>query len=306
MSLETSRTAAKMIRDAGDFNVSAWEDIEDWGIPDGSFVIGLTDDRKRLRVLSDGKAVLHVKGSKKHKQVVIKATENERTVTEKITFQRWFENERSIKPATKNPLAWARRNGLANGRDWRDISRMALPEGTTTTGVITDATLYVSGWDRNTDPSGVTLTVELTHVVPASIQNFLVGQDEKHLFISMLPRECSSVEDAHKALRPPGLKRTALRQGEFFFEPTQRSFKNFHFGAFDLKESVRNREHWWIDQYDINSSTHLVAAMAEADGSLFVRGPVTNERHAPLWLDSWYKVVPNLELEAPDHAENYD
>ena len=58
-------------------------------------------------------------------------------------------------------------------------------------------------------------------------RHFLVGRDERQLFMCRLPRACSTVRQAHEVLRPPGtiVRRSALettlRQGEWFFVPIE-------------------------------------------------------------------------------------
>lgn len=65
--------------------------------------------------------------------------------------------------------------------------------------------------------------VTVTEDVPESRRHFLLGMDEKHLFVAPLPKAVSTVRDAHRVLAPPGIrqkkakKEKVLRQGEWFF-----------------------------------------------------------------------------------------
>src|SRR5262249_13780862 len=59
-------------------------------------------------------------------------------------------------------------------------------------------------------------------------RHFLVGRDERQLFMCRLPRACTTVAQAHEELRVPEAKlearsvlERAIRQGEWFFVPAE-------------------------------------------------------------------------------------
>ena len=68
-------------------------------------------------------------------------------------------------------------------------------------------------------------------------RHFLVGRDERQLFMCRLPRACTTVAEAHTALRVPEAKaearsvlERAIRQGEWFFVPADVGDVTFHRG----------------------------------------------------------------------------
>ena len=68
-------------------------------------------------------------------------------------------------------------------------------------------------------------------------RHFLVGRDERQLFMCRLPRACTTVAEAHAALRVPEAKmearsvlERALRQGEWFFVPAEAADAGAHRG----------------------------------------------------------------------------
>lgn len=139
-----------------------------------------------------------------------------------------------------------------------------------------------------------TVIVEL----PKTDQSFLIGMDETHNFISMLPKKASSVEEAHEILRPK-VSDKAIRQGEFFFDPVV-SHKILE----RLDEKMSNmrwyRNGWRILMTNLESrSSHIGVLTQRINGQLYAFGMVLDTRkgrHAPLLLNTWHKVVRNREV----------
>lgn len=137
---------------------------------------------------------------------------------------------------------------------------------------------------------------------------FLIGQDEEKHFVSVLRKRVYSVDEAHESLRPKGLSKNAIRQGEWFFDPVTKKKerelkkllqnKNFHFAALEGEHSWRPR----------NRSSHRAMILTEGRDK-YVYGPVIDSRkgyHAPLLLDGFHKVVRNREVKVEPSVRNYD
>ena len=141
-----------------------------------------------------------------------------------------------------------------------------------------------------------------------SRHNFLIGGDEDKHFVSVLRKRVYSVDEAHAELRPKGISKNAVRQGEWFFDPVtkkkERELKKlaktklFKYGALEGEGS------WPY----YNRSSHR--AMRLRDGKdTYVYGPVVDVRkgyHAPLLLDGFYRVVRNREVKVNPTVRNYD
>jgi len=144
----------------------------------------------------------------------------------------------------------------------------------------------------NTNPSAeVYVSVSTQMIVPKSHQHFLIGKDEKRVFISQLREQPKSVKDAHRILRPKGLTRAALRQGEWFFQPATKD---------ELKklEKLVGKTTSWSTKLESNSRHHA-SVMIKVGKEKFVTGAVHDERkdrHEPIFMNKWYRVVRNLEM----------
>lgn len=293
MSRAISRAVARVVRAAG-FPVSAAADIltPSDDMPDGDFVLFLTETRDRLLVKSTAAPTVTITVDPQWKQALINVVENERTITENV--DRYMSPTASRRQMSN--LQLLHEAILLFSKNYRQLSRMALPENAITTGKIISVSETGSG-DYNID-------IELTHTVPASTQWFLTGVDEDHLFICLLPRACVDVNDAHTALRPPGLHPDTIRQGEFFFEPTELVFDSFDTGSFGLKNCFEDS---FPSDGEYDENDHVVSIITQIGNEFYTRGPVKNTRHKTIWLENrWYRVVKNLELPTPDSAQYWD
>ena len=115
-------------------------------------------------------------------------------------------------------------------------------------------------------------------------RHLLVGCDERQLFMCELPKPCTSVKQAHEALRPKLPKKVkTIRQGEWFFVPAT---------AFELQSLERTvvRRNTAINQYIPRAGKpHVV------DG-VFARGAVRHPDHKTIKLRGWHRIVKNLEV----------
>jgi hypothetical protein len=153
---------------------------------------------------------------------------------------------------------------------------------------------------------------EVTAKAPASKQSFLVGKDERHLFICALPKVAKSVAQAHEILKPKEIrgKKGVLRQGEFFFIPATKqelsALASEGKNGAELDSDPTN-----LDDGNSDHGAHNIATIYYAKRGKkgkkgkpvrdqkkeMVTGIVQNDRHSRLVLNGWYRVVKNTELE---------
>jgi len=120
-------------------------------------------------------------------------------------------------------------------------------------------------------------------------RHLLVGCDERQLFMCELPKPCTSVKQAHEALRPANVPKKTIRQGEWFFVPATAS----EVEGIDRALVRRNTA---INQYIPRAGKpHVVEEIALA-GGVFARGAVRHPDHKTIHLRGWYRIVKNLEV----------
>jgi hypothetical protein len=149
----------------------------------------------------------------------------------------------------------------------------------------------------------------------SATRHMLVGRDERQLFMCELPRPCTSVRQAHDALRTPAARsrsRSALdrpiRQGEWFFVlPTDRELA-------ELERAIAKNQVAVFPKRSINSAIlrmgkpHVadelvVAANVDAvsspsiRGNVYVRGAVRHADHKTIHISQWRRVFRNLEVD---------
>ena len=120
---------------------------------------------------------------------------------------------------------------------------------------------------------------------PATINTFLVGYDEEHLFISHLPRPAKSVREAHEILRPKNVPKGSPRMGEFFFVPVNNTMEK----KFDKSNKA-----------SIETYYDIVAISITKRLKTYMKGFIQQDsmRHKPIVLNSWHEIVYNTELES--------
>lgn len=140
--------------------------------------------------------------------------------------------------------------------------------------------------------------VKVERETSAELRHLLVGMDETHGFIAQLPRQVTSVEDAHEALRPELARRQwTLRQGEWFFVPLdageRKQVEEFleRGGSRLVRRNAALGASEWPHVVDELIPSHT-------SGHAFARGLVRQDaRHRPLALGTeWRQVVRNLEV----------
>lgn len=152
-----------------------------------------------------------------------------------------------------------------------------------------------------------TYEAKVTAKTKRTRQSFLVGIDESSYFICPLPRRAENVEEAHKVLRPKGVKADALRQGEFFLIPVPKAEQ----AKIDKLHSPDKGPRWGGTRWNgkawalENNSSHVATESKQTgtvkgkDRVVYVRGTVQDTRrghHTPIKLDTWHRVVRNTEL----------
>jgi hypothetical protein len=134
---------------------------------------------------------------------------------------------------------------------------------------------YVCGLDRNDDPN------------------------KRSFYLAEIPRSevmPTTVDEALEALRPPGLPKKALRQGEWFFVPTSKKFTKKT--ATLLKRtaivSADPKEQEEAATRDLRQRRHVPTRLA-LNGAVYAKGFVRDAEHDTLVLgDIWHRVVRNL------------
>jgi hypothetical protein len=157
--------------------------------------------------------------------------------------------------------------------------------------------------------------VEYTATVPATELFFLIGFDEKHTFISMLPTAATSIAHADEVLKPVVVKRAeksgleVLRQGEWYL--IKASVKE----QSKIDKAVRSRISGKEDEFEMAYDESYLPDGVETDhiplivfcdkAIAFITGGIGSSRHY-LGLEGWYKMVRNLEQEPPEGGSNWD
>jgi hypothetical protein len=139
-------------------------------------------------------------------------------------------------------------------------------------------------------------------------RHFLVGRDERQLFMCRLPRACTTVQQAHDALRVPEAApaRSALerpiRQGEWFF------VRAGAVAIATIERDLAALRAWVRRKISIGQiierggkphvADELVVGRDEAGNRLvFVRGAVRHLDHETIRLHEWHRVYRNREVD---------
>jgi hypothetical protein len=256
---------------------------------------------------SDSEALKFVAGSKKHRQVVLSLQEDQREGS--IILERGdsrAERSKLLRSLDQDKLRifWAQCGGanLPEGTVWQFTALSSSTSKLTVLETIGDLERELSAFDS---------IVELRYVAPRSLQYFLVGYDEDHLFISNLPGPVKSVAEAHLILMPteilPG--QTYFRQGEFFFVPlTDKQLKEF------WKNIEQSYTQTYLQKKNGDDSDHEADALFftylsfgrkhKANYNQVAAGEVKNPRHQTVVLDKPHWVFISRELEG--NGTNWD
>jgi hypothetical protein len=288
---ENSATVAKEIANAG-VKVKPYVRNPIYGTPNTTFSIAI--DRDVVRVWA-GNAKVKVLPDRPLKQAVLQVFEPGRKIqnTFKVDW-RTYDNYKSLEDLRRTWTRW-------------DIQRKLganMPAGTTYSILAYDRKR--DSFVREGDFSADYGTITVQGSVRATHQNFLIGKDEKSQFISALPRKAVSVKDAHDALRPAGVSRNALRQGEWFFVPATQAEKRAIKAAVEsrgLRPPVVLADRWQQPRHDVGAleseSSHHAPAQINLNNRVYAVGVVYDDRkghHGSLILPDWHRVIRNREV----------
>jgi hypothetical protein len=146
-----------------------------------------------------------------------------------------------------------------------------------------------------------------TRVVPERTRLFLIGKDEVHLFLALMPKEPRSVDHAHRILAPDEVLtsrregRPVPRQGEHFFVPADPAEIAAIRGALEEGRTFAPGTVWPSRQGRPvwrRGKPHRASQCIVVGGRQFVRGVVRHPDHASLRLLEWSKPELNLEGDA--------
>lgn len=133
--------------------------------------------------------------------------------------------------------------------------------------------------------------------VPSVKRKFLLGYDERDLFMAQLPAAAAAttVLDAHRVLFNKSVpKDDYIRQGEWFFVPVDR-FKaaelNKPMVAIARKRPISPRGNPHRCDELISYPARELGQMPE----MYARGAVTHPDHATIRLKGWHRIYSNTE-----------
>jgi hypothetical protein len=147
-----------------------------------------------------------------------------------------------------------------------------------------------------------------------STRHMLVGRDERQLFMCELPRPCTSVRQAHEALRTPAARsrsRSALdrpiRQGEWFFLVISGPESD------ELERGLESGRFLLYRKRSINAfipragKPHIADEIAffvdrrQREGKIeprvYARGAIRHVDHKTIHISQWRRVLRNLEVD---------
>ena len=138
-------------------------------------------------------------------------------------------------------------------------------------------------------------------------RHFLVGRDERQLFMCRLPHACTTVAQAHVGLRAPqatrarGVLARTIRQGEWFFVPTEIEEQQM------IDREIARGRLWVYRRASIGSfipragkphrADELVVVRDQGDARVYARGRVRHVDHKTVRLPLWVRVYRNREVQ---------
>lgn len=227
-----------------------------------------------------------INADKKLKQAVITVKEEARTIVHKATLRSnsdrvWRGSYRSydaVGPDTRPlTLRWPEYDTTA-----RALMPVALPSSAVFK-ILSQKNLR----DKNNKEI---LEVTVQAKVPRSEVCFLVGVDESSVFIAQLKKTVNTVTEAHAELRPAGVPESALRHGEWFFVPANKT----ELRAIGTREGSRRA----LESGSTHSASQLVTINSFKPSRTYAKGVIKDSRvghHKDLELENWHRVVRNNE-----------
>lgn len=136
---------------------------------------------------------------------------------------------------------------------------------------------------------------EVKRTTDASMRKYLVGHDERQLFISQISNvhNVTTVEDAHKELKPTEIhSKQSKRQGEWFFtEINGDSIKAVDDEIAGGKCVVQKKAP--IEK--TRGKPHIADERTKVGDMIYVRGKVRHPDHKTVKFDKWVAVRRNTE-----------
>jgi hypothetical protein len=174
---------------------------------------------------------------------------------------------------------------------------------------------------------GLLFNVRIRRRSPSNKRHFLLGLDERQLFIAQLPKAVSTVRDAHACLKRPelitaeGKMGRATRQGEWFFVPTTEEERaviehgiaknkinierNVPIGPFHSGQVRGPKVRQGRGNPHTTDELIVIAGLPVPGGAfpvrsreIFIRGRVRHVDHATVKFSQWMKVILNNEANA--------
>lgn len=255
-------------------------------VADEFFGITLDEKRANLRVWMGQGEVSGLVTDPELKQAVFTIREPARQITRTVQYH----------------LGWAGEGSLDEIGRAKRVFPLSMPG--TVTWSLSNSRHYeqpTGSWPTANRRAELTATI-----AEETIAHFFVGHDENACFISMLPRGARSPKNAHNILRPEGVTKKAVRQGEWFFEPVDDK-RNAQL-TLSLMTGANATYEGWRHMVELESrSNHVASHMNRRayapDAPTFVIGPIfdRDRRHTPLFLDRFHQVFRNTEV-IPDGA----
>lgn len=265
-------------------------------------LLGLSENRKRIR-LRVGNGRVTILDSVPDKYVLLRVVEDARVLEERES--RFY----LPKPLTKKKAEAAFK--LLPRRDNLIVQapRMRIENK----GVQLVNSSYTNIRGKRTKVYDEAL-VNYKTTAPKSTLYFLIGKDEKYLFISLLKHRPKTIKAALDTLIPVEVKERGPyeRQGEFLFSPvTEEERKEIDDHLFNPPWSTKNptASGWsYPDSFhhkrslfqDHNMTDHIAQTSLRLNGNRqFARGMIKNRRHKTLQFDDWQRVYTVEERPMP-------
>jgi hypothetical protein len=233
-------------------------------------------------LIHEGDARIHVSPDRKQTQALVTVSEQPRRL------------ERSVTIVETNRKKLRNKRLVPTQEQIREQVRIETPAGV--------HWFLVPGrrWEvTRATPTLASIRGAVRANVPASVVNLLMGMDESHNFIAGVPGTPRTVHQAHESLATiPGedreeLRRRAVRQGEWFFMPLDRTTNLLLPRMFDQVFSNFRLEGGWHEVAEAGIS-HVGQQQM-----VFARGRVRDRRqghHENVLLHKWHRVIRNNEL----------
>ena len=265
------------------------------------FAITIKNDPKPegTVLVNQGTAKITIHGSRKHRQAVVTVKEQGRSITRKVATT-MHQNRRPRPEEINSHLIGAFPMVIPGEVKWTVADTTCkkrpipppeeLPEGQEEDPRVKRLRERII-WEVSGIVTGV--------VENKTVNHFLIGIDETRNFISPLKRHVNSVEEAHRILRPPEVKKVDLekgrapRQGEWFFVRCARTVAN-------MLNRLATHESNKIKTYRLGTTTHTAKSAVVVNKNTYARGWVIDRRrghHRSLWLDYWSQVFRNKEAQ---------